>query len=108
MRVTQEIVSVLPDPLAGEVHVVLAGLKISLLPDEAELVLREMAAALERLKGASAGAPGAAPEAWSVRRAAAEPEARAAPDPMQLRTRALVQAMMQEKGLALRPEDEAP
>ena len=112
MRVTQELVSVLPDPMAGEIHVVLAGHKISLSSEEGSLLARAISAALERL--AAAAEPGGG---WTVRRApvpmpAASPapspepaETRAEADAMQQRTRALVQAMMREKGLALRGDE---
>lgn len=98
MRVTQEIVTVLADPPAGEVNVVLAGHRIALSIDEAVLLADGVTACLERLRAQAAAPGGAPPEVWQVQRAPGEADA------MQQRTRALIQATMREKGLALRED----
>jgi len=97
MQVTQEVVTVLADPLLGEVQIVLAGYRILLSAEEATLLAKGLAASLERLH--LHAAPAASPEPWQVDRAPADAEA------MQQRSRALIQATMREKGLSLR-EDE--
>jgi len=88
----------MPDTPAGEVNVVLAGHRIALSIDEAALLADGLIACLERLRGEAARAGGAPPEAWQVQRAAGEADA------MQQRTRALIQATMRDKGLALRED----
>ena len=95
MKVTQELVTVLADPAAGEVNVVLAGYRLALSAEEAAALAEGLAAGLGRLRQAQAPA-----EPWQVQRAPGEAEA------MQSRTRALIQATMREKGLTLREERE--
>jgi hypothetical protein len=102
MKVTQELVTVLADPLAGEISIVLAGVRIALSSDEAAELAHALATGLERLLAAPPD--GAALEAWKVGRSDASGRP-AEPDYMQDRTRALIQARMREKGV--RP-DETP
>jgi hypothetical protein len=98
MQVTQELVTVLADPLLGEIHIVLAGHRITLSADDASLLARGLASSLERLRGPTAPEPHGA-EPWQVERAPSDAEA------MQQRSRALIQATMREKGLSLREEE---
>jgi hypothetical protein len=106
MKVTQEIVTVLPDPLAGEINIVIAGYRIALTADESALLVHGLATSLERLVGGSAAQPA---EVWSVRRD--QPENGAsdtsvdAAEAMQQRTRALIRATMRAKGLSLGEEN---
>ena len=104
MHVAQELVSVLADPSTGEVHVVLAGWRISLNADEAALVTQGLLAGLDRLKAAARAEPAAPGAPWAVGRAGDPPSAAADSEAMQVRTRALIQASIREKGLSLREE----
>ncbi len=99
MQVTQEIVTVLADPLLGEVNIVLAGHRIALSVDEAAQLAKGLVSSLERLRGQAVPDPAASSEPWQVERAPSDAEA------MQQRSRALIQATMREKGLSLREED---
>ena len=103
MRVTQEVVTVLADPQAGEINIVLAGLRIVLSTEESAQLAQGLAASLERLAG-SAAQPG---EAWSVRRAPGDDtadRALAEAEAIQHRARALIRATMRAKGLSLGEE----
>jgi hypothetical protein len=116
-RVAREIVSVLPDPAAGEVNIVLSGYRISLTADEAALLARGLLNALGRLRwgetrsiGAAAANPSLASLSEAPPRAAAKDDAKPAVSPapnsdaVQQRTRALIQASIKDKGLSLREE----
>jgi hypothetical protein len=96
MQVTQELVTVLADPVAGELNIVLGGYRLALSAEEAASLAEGLAAGLERLRQAAVQPS----EPWQVQRAPGEAEA------MQSRTRALIQATMREKGLTLREERE--
>lgn len=111
MKVTQELVTVWAEPETDEVNFVVAGLRITLTAEETALLASGLARSLERLRGArardadeaDAGTRPAEP-AVIVRRddGAALPPAEA--EAMQLRTRALIQASIRDKGLSLREE----
>lgn len=95
MKVTREIVTVLSDPAAGEVNVVLSGFRITLTADEAFLLANGLARCLaQRREPATAETSGPA----ESEDAAVESE------PAQQRTRALIQASIRDKGLSLRDE----
>jgi hypothetical protein len=101
VRVTQEVVTILADPQAGEINIVLAGFRIALSIEEGAALAQGLAPALERLVGASPAA-----EPWSVRRTAS-PETAADPadaEAIQARARALIRATMRAKGLSLGEE----
>lgn len=103
MRVTQEVVTVLADPQAGEINIVLAGLRIVLSTEEGAQLAQGLASGLERL--AAGGASSA--EAWSVRRAPADEAADrslAETEAIQHRARALIRATMRAQGLSLGEE----
>jgi hypothetical protein len=102
-RVAREIVSVLPDPVAGEVNVVVSGYRISLTADEAASLARGLLNSLGQLRWGekrAAGQPAASPPATGL------PEAPAAiePEVAQQRHRTLIQASIRDKGLSLREE----
>ena len=110
MKVTQEVVTVLADPSAGEVNLVLPGLRITLSADEAAQLVGALAGGLDRLHRAVTAEALAAPR--SAAAAAAPPVEGATPSPLaaeadaiQHRTRALIQATIREKGLSLREEE---
>jgi hypothetical protein len=104
MQITQELVTVLADAQAGEITIVLAGYRIVLSTEEATQLARGLASGFERLVGPAASEPATATEPavgadpWRLDRAPSAAEG------MQQRTRALIQATMREKGLALREE----
>src|SRR5690348_18349774 len=58
-RVAREVVSVLPDPVAGEVNVVVSGYRISLTADEAALLARGLLNSLGQLRWGEKRAAGA-------------------------------------------------
>ncbi|HXQ49729.1 MAG TPA: hypothetical protein VN802_01440 [Stellaceae bacterium] len=99
MQVTQELVTVMADPLTGEVNLVLAGYRIVLTTGEAALLAKGLVSSLERLRDQAAAEAAPASESWQVERTLSDAEA------MEQRTRALIQAKMREKGLSLREED---
>ncbi len=114
MKVTQEIVTVWAEPDTETVNILLAGLHITLDADETVLLASALAKSLERLRAQPARETGdsalleriatkpAEPPAVIVRKdEAANP---ADVEAMQLRTRALVQASIRDKGLSLREE----
>jgi hypothetical protein len=118
-RVAREIVSVLPDPLAGEVNIVVSGYRISLTADETAVLARGLLNCLAQLRWGEKRAAGHAnaslsttslPEAPS--RASAKddgPKPAVSPvavesDAVQQRTRALIEASIRDKGLSLREE----
>lgn len=110
MNITREAVTVLPNAGRGEVDIILAGLRITLTADKSLLLAAGLANSLEQLQGIEQG-EAAASDIWEVDRAAP-----VAPDPragssgkeaateaeVLLRTRALIQASMRDKGLSLR------
>lgn len=116
-RVAREIVSVLPDPVAGEVNIVLSGYRISLSADETAALARGLLNCLGQLRWGERRAAGAAghsatslPEA-PPRASAKDDEAKPAVSPVaaqsdsvQQRNRALIQASIKDKGLSLREE----
>lgn len=109
MKVTQELVTVWAEPDADEINVVLAGLRLTLTAEETALLASGLARSLERLRaghGRDAGEASAKPgEASGVivrKDDAGAPQGEA--DAMQLRTRALIQASIRDKGLSLREE----
>ena len=97
MKVTRELVSVLTDPAAAEVHVVLAGWHLTLTAEETSQLANGLVASLERLRSGEKADP-IARDAFSVAPAPHSSEE------MQQRTRALIQATIREKGLSLREE----
>jgi hypothetical protein len=115
MKLTREVVTVLPDPATDEVTVVLAGWRITLTLDEASVLAVGLLSSLERLRGA----PKIAAEARREAAEAAVPAGRdeiarlfAGPltpeaEALQQRTRSLIQATIREKGLSLREEERA-
>ena len=100
-RVAREVVSVLPDPVAGEVNVVVSGYRISLTADEAALLARGLLNSLGQLRWGEKRAAGPPLSNLSV---AGPPEAAAEPDAAQQRHRRLIQASIRDKGLSLREE----
>lgn len=121
-RVAREIVTVLPDPVAGEVNIVLSGYRISLSADETAVLARGLLNCLGQLRWGEKRAAGAAgpattsmsttslPEA-PLRASAKDDGARPAVSPVavesdavQQRTRSLIQASIRDKGLSLREE----
>jgi hypothetical protein len=116
-RVAREVVSVLPDPVAGEVNVVVSGYRISLTADEAALLARGLLNSLGQLRWgekraggqAIAGPPLSRSDEASPRAAyeGAKPGVPPAPpeaDAAQQRHRTLIQASIKDKGLSLREE----
>src|SRR5690348_18307771 len=111
-RVAREVVSVLPDPVAGEVHVVVSGYRISLTADEAALVARGLLNSLGQLRWgekraagqAIAGPPATrtdeAPHAAYEGAKPAVPPPAAELDAAQQRHRTLIQASIRDKGLS--------
>jgi hypothetical protein len=98
MKITQELVSVLADPAAGEVHIVLGGYRITLTSQETSHLAGALAGGLEQLRGAPKRAPSTPPDdPIEVSRVADA-------DAMQQRTRALIQHSIRDKGLSLREE----
>ena len=124
-RVAREIVSVLPDPVAGEVNVVVSGYRISLTADETAVLARGLLNCLSQLRWgekraagttghhhhptttlSATGLPEAPPRA-SASQDAAKPAMSAVavePDAVQQRHRTLIQASIRDKGLSLREE----
>jgi hypothetical protein len=123
-RVAREIVSVLPDPVAGEVNVVVSGYRISLTADETAVLARGLLNCLNQLRWGEKRAAGAIdhhhptttlsatglPEA-APRASAGDDAAKPAlspvavePDAVQQRHRTLIQASIRDKGLSLREE----
>ena len=115
-RVAREVVSVLPDPVAGEVHVVVSGYRISLTADEAALLARGLLNSLAQLRwgekrasGQALAGPPPVSRTDDAPRAAyegAKPFAPppADPDAAQQRHRTLIEASIRDKGLSLREE----
>jgi hypothetical protein len=117
-RVAREIVSVLPDPVAGEVNIVVSGYRISLTADEAASLARGVLNCLGQLRwgekraaGIAMASPPAAGSPEAPRAAAADGGPRPAaspaavePDAVQQRHRTLIQASIRDKGLSLREE----
>jgi hypothetical protein len=120
-RVAREIVSVLPDPVAGEVNIVLSGYRISLTADETALLARGLLNCLGQLRwgekhAATAGHSSTSLSAASLPEASPRASARddgprlavspvaAESDAVQQRTRALIEASIRDKGLSLREE----
>ena len=114
-RVAREVVSVLPDPVAGEVNIVVSGYRISLTADEAALLARGVLNCLGQLRWgekrsagqAIAGPPTTRPDeapraAYEGVKPAVPPAAE--PDAVQQRHRTLIQASIRDKGLSLREE----
>jgi hypothetical protein len=103
MKVTQEIVTVWAEPETDEINIVLAGMRITLNSEETSLLVSGLAKALERSRPPPGRDAGDAPSIL-VRKdesgGAPSPDS----DPMQLRTRALIQASIRDKGLSLREE----
>jgi len=122
MRIYQEIVTVWADPAAGEVNIVLAGLRIALSSDETAALADGLVTGLGQLRGARRSEAGEAVESEGKGRPAARaaearptladksdagrqfvspaPEAEA----KQLRTRALIQASIRDKGLTVQED----
>ena len=115
-RVAREIVSVLPDPVAGEVNIVVSGYRISLTADEAALLARGVLNCLGQLRWGEKRAAGQAiagpPAAHGdeTARAAYEgakpgvPPAAGEAEAAQQRRRTLIQASIKDKALSLREE----
>lgn len=116
-RVAREVVTVLPDPVAGEVNIVLSGYRISLTAEETALLARGLLNCLGQLRWSekraleTAGHPATSLPEAPARASAKDDGARhaAAPvavesDPAQQRARALIQASIKDKGLSLREE----
>jgi len=122
MRISQEIVTVWADPAAGEVNIVLAGLRIALTVEETESLADGLVTGLGQLRGARRSDAGEAidtegrgrpaPRAAEPRPTLADkgevgqsfvssaPEAEA----KQLRTRTLIHANIRDKGLTVRED----
>ena len=108
--------SVLPDPVAGEVNIVVSGYRISLTPDETALLARGLLNCLGQLRWGEKRAAGTAGQSTTIlpeapARETAKDGAKPAVSPVaaesdavQQRTRALIQASIRDKGLSLREE----
>jgi 2-methylaconitate cis-trans-isomerase PrpF len=119
MKVTQEIVTVWAEPDVETINIVLAGMRITLDSDEAVALASALAKSLERLRAQPARGAGEAsvferaaakapePQTVIVRKDEPASPTAAEVEAMQLRTRALVQASIRDKGLSLR-EDTRP
>src|SRR5260221_11854041 len=112
-RVAREIVTVLPDPVAGEVNIVLSGYRISLTADETASLARGLLNCLGQLRwgekpaGHSMPSLPEAPSPASSKDDGAKPAmspVAAESDSVQQRTRSLIQASIRDKGLSLREE----
>ena len=115
-RVAREIVSVLPDPVAGEVNIVVSGYRISLTADEAALLARGLLNSLGQLRwgekrvtgqaiaGPPPGRTDEPPRAAYEGAKPAMPPPPVEPDAAQQRHRTLIQASIRDKGLSLREE----
>jgi hypothetical protein len=112
MKITQEALTVLPDVAQGEVNIMLGGIHITLTAEESLLLAAGLANSLDQLQGI-APRDAAVAETWEVGRSTpADPDPRsnssdkeaATPSEMLVRTRALIQASMKDKGLSLREE----
>ena len=108
MRLKHEAVTVFPNAPRGEINIVLAGLRITLTIDESLLLAAGLADSLEQLQGTDQREVAAA-ETWDVgrtppveRELSSSSGKEAATDSVLMRTRALIQASMREKGLSLR------
>ena len=110
MKITQEALTVLPDVARGEVNIILAGVHITLTAEESLVLAAGLANSLDQLQGLERREAAAA-ETWDVGRSTpVEPDPRssasgkeaATPSEMLVRTRALIQASMRDKGLSLR------
>ena len=114
MKVIRETVTVLTDPTAGEVSLILSGWRITLGAEEAELLARGLATGLERLRAAPRPKSAGPPEPPAAARNTSANADRAGgeaiqhivapltPDPeaIQQRARALIQASIRDKGPA--------
>jgi hypothetical protein len=104
MKIVPQMVTVFTDPMAGEVNVVLGGLRISLNADEASYLTNELVRSLERLRGTpqkpDAGATG---DVFNVSRHAGVPPAREPPQDIlgkpEWPPHAVVDALTRDKGL---------
>jgi len=103
MKVTQELVTVWAEPETDEINIVLAGMRIVLNSEETALLVSGLARALERSHPPPARDQGDALPVI-VRKDEPGNPAPADSDGMQLRTRALIQASIRDKGLSLREE----
>ncbi len=103
MKVTQELVTVWAEPETDEINIVLAGMRIALNSEETALLVSGLAKALERSRPPSAR-EGGDPLPVIVRKDEGVTPAPGESDAMQLRTRALIQASIRDKGLSLREE----
>jgi len=112
MKITQEAVTVLPNVAEGEVNIILPGIRVTLTASESLLLAEGLANSLEQLQ-ARQKREAAAAETWDVGRSpTADPDQHArapgkeaaTPSDMLVRTRALIQASMRDKGLSLREE----
>jgi hypothetical protein len=110
MKITQEALTVLPNVARGEVNIVLGGIRITLTAEESLLLAAGLANSLDQLQGIEPREAAVA-ETWEVGRSTpADPDLRsspsgkeaATPSEMLVRTRALIQASMRDKGLSLR------
>jgi hypothetical protein len=110
MKITQEAVTVLPNVARGEVNIVLGGIHITLTAEESLLLAAGLANSLDQLQGVEPREAAAA-ETWEVGRSTqADPDLRssssdkeaASQSEVLVRTRALIQASMRDKGLSLR------
>jgi hypothetical protein len=110
MKVTQELVTVWAEPDADEINVVLAGLRLTLTAEESAQLAGGLARSLERLRAGQTkdlGEAGMRPADTSgviVRKDDGGGPPPGEADSMQLRTRALIQASIRDKGLSLREE----
>jgi|SRR5690348_4724798 hypothetical protein len=114
MKVTQEVVTVWADPLAGEVNFVLSGFRITLSAEEATHLANALAEGVDRLRQAPMPTVASAVPAMPAPNPPADPAAdgptghsptAAETEAIQHRTRALIQASIREKGLSLREEE---
>ena len=105
MKVTQEIVTVWAEPETEEVNILLGGLHVLLDADETALLVGGLAKAVERLRSKPPQREtGTGDAAVIVRKDEGAPSPTGDMESMQLRTRALIQASIRDKGLSLREE----
>ena len=98
MQIYQEIVTVLPDPAAGEVNIVMAGLRIALTAEETSLLADRLVTSLGLIRAAANSEVTKPYVSPLVASTTTEPELK------QLRARAVIQAGIRDKGLSVRDD----
>jgi hypothetical protein len=104
MKIVPQMVTVFADPTAGEVNVVLGGLRISLNSNEASYLADELVRSLERLRDMPQKPEvSAAGDVFNVSRHAGGPPAREAPQDIMAKPEwpphTVVDAITRDKGL---------